>query len=696
MKLKQSIFFILFINLFLSQSIDKIGSVSSINGVCNVENIELGRLSSPLIGNSIFNYDIISSGIESYCEITFDDNATRIRIDDNTKIKIIIDKYSRIISLIKGSVFIENAKTQSKSYIKTVHNEIYINNNAVWVLSSNDFDQVFSIKSSLNIYNEFIKSNMELLPLNTYHINKSGGIELNHSIDLPYYIMQNRNIRESILKNINSAKIFTESSDLIPNYKNSGMKNFDTNNGFHFDFKTGTRLLNSEAYLNIGFTPVYKCNNFIINANLDFYFDKDQKIFKKHWLDKNSFLEKINLQYSYSDYKNSFYIHGGKIDKVGFAHGYLVNKISNSFDYPSNNFGININYKLDNDFMEFQFLIPSVRDYFRSGGILGAHSSLFLSHKFPLTLGLGIVLDMHQFSQVRHIYEFPDDYSFGFSNRQVKAAEFDFHFSLIKKMDLDISFYGEFVGMWYPDYIHYIRDSGTGDFGSFSKVSRKGTWGVMAPGISFEIDNRHKIQFAINYNAAGYQPSYFNTNYLYNRAIYCKINEPLSFNNQNFILLTEQIDMLNSFAINDELTEFILPKEIYPMIINQFNASPIKGFTIKYDYYFKDKASFSTMLSRYQQRVLLSPDYIYYTLESHVSIKDGYLKGISNFDFYMQNIFFVGDQDKQDLTLGCNIGFKITPLISLILDLSQVYYDSDFDGDMVNELNFGLGLGVNF
>jgi len=32
----------------------------------------------------------------------------------------------------------------------------------------------------------------------------------------------------------------------------------------------------------------------------------------------------------------------------------------------------------------------------------------------------------------------------------------------------------------------------------------------------------------------------------------------------------------------------------------------------------------------------------------------------------------------------------------LILDLSQVYYDSDFDGDMVNELNFGLGLGVNF
>ena len=165
MKLKKSIFFVLFINLFLCQSIDKIGSVTIVDGTCNVENIELGRLSSPLIGNSIFNYDIISSGIDSYCEIIFDDNTTRIRIDDNTIIKVIVDKYSRIIKLIKGSMFLENAKIESKTYIKTIHNDIYVNNNSVWAFSSNDSDQIFSLKSSLNVYNEFIKSNIELLPL---------------------------------------------------------------------------------------------------------------------------------------------------------------------------------------------------------------------------------------------------------------------------------------------------------------------------------------------------------------------------------------------------------------------------------------------------------------------------------------------------------------------------------------------------
>ena len=45
------------------------------------------------------------------------------------------------------------------------------------------------------------------------------------------------------------------------------------------------------------------------------------------------------------------------------------------------------------------------------------------------------------------------------------------------------------------------------------------------------------------------------------------------------------------------------------------------------------------------------------------------------------------------------MGIKITPIISLIIDLSQVYYDSDLDGDTMHELeflNFGLNIGANF
>ena len=693
-------FFILLANLIFSQSLDKIGSVSLIEGSCNVENIELNRQLTPLLGNSIFNYDIISSDNNSYCEILFDDRSVKIRIDSDTKIKVITDDYSKVIKLINGSLYIETAKVQEKVYIQTLHNDIYANNNKVWIYSNDDFDQIISLKTYLNVYNKLINSNIELIPLLGYKINRSGELEENLVFDLPDYILKEKNIKNK-KNNDGFTSFFIHEADFIPHYKNIKRKKNSTNNGFYFDFIVGSRYMNSKAYSNIGFFPAYKYNNLIISSKLDFYINSDGKVVDQNWLDKNSILEKFNLNYFYSDYENTIKINIGEIEKASFGYGYLVNSISNSFDYPFNNFGININYKLDNDFMEFQFLMPSIRDCVRGGGVFGFHSSLFLSYKFPLTIGFGFIKDFNQFTQYKQIYNFPDNYEDykGLPKRDITAAEFDFNFDLVKKMNLNVSIFSEIVGKWYPSDVHYVRNDGTGSFGSVSKVSRKGTWGLMAPGIAVEFNNKHKIKFALNYNSAGYYPSYFNTNYLYNRAIYYKVDEPLDFNNQNFILLTEQIDMLNSYAINEELTEFMLPKEIYPMLLNKFNASPVRGFTIEYDYQFKNKVNFSSLLSRFEQNIALSPNYVYYTMESNISIKDGYLKNISNLDFYFQNIFFIGDQDKQELVFGSNIGIKITPIISLILDVSQVYYDSDLDGIMLNELeflNFGLNIGANF
>ena len=58
----------------------------------------------------------------------------------------------------------------------------------------------------------------------------------------------------------------------------------------------------------------------------------------------------MNLQIG----ENSFQLYAGEIEKVSFGNGYLVNSISNSFDYPYNNFGIDLKYKLGNDFLNFR------------------------------------------------------------------------------------------------------------------------------------------------------------------------------------------------------------------------------------------------------------------------------------------------------------------------------------------------------
>ena len=61
--------------------------MSFIDGNCYVENIVLDRQSYPLLGNLIFNHDIISSVDNSTCEILFNDNSSLIKLDSNTKIK---------------------------------------------------------------------------------------------------------------------------------------------------------------------------------------------------------------------------------------------------------------------------------------------------------------------------------------------------------------------------------------------------------------------------------------------------------------------------------------------------------------------------------------------------------------------------------------------------------------------------------
>ena len=41
--------------------------------------------------------------------------------------------------------------------------------------------------------------------------------------------------------------------------------------------------------------------------------------------------------------------------------------------------------------MDLEIVIPSVRDFKDSGGIIATRTSLFISHDFPLTLGIGLI-----------------------------------------------------------------------------------------------------------------------------------------------------------------------------------------------------------------------------------------------------------------------------------------------------------------
>jgi len=692
MKKHSIIYYIIFFtSLLLSNSPNKIAFISYVEGSCIVENIELNRYATPLTGNSIFNNDIISSPNDSYCDILFDDSATMVHLDPGTKLKLSTEKFSRVIKVYYGSAFINNAKTDFKTYIQTDKNDIYINNNSIWVGVYDTYDKIIAISNVTDVYNYLDASQILINPLLVYNIHTEGLITLDENLDLIPEYAKNETYLQVKKDNRHKTNIFLNDYDLIPIYGDGKISSLTNNNGFSFSFITGLRYMDEKEFFSIELHPKYQFNNLFIKAKLNMYYGIEDSELYNNFNSLNSILEKFHLRYSYSNYYNSIDIYAGEIPKVTFGHGYLVKGLSNSYEYPKlNDFGIRLDFKLDNDFMNFKFVVPSVREYMRHGGIFGMHTSLFLSHKFPMTIGLGIMIDLNQLNQAARIYNLST-----YGERKITALELDFNLDIIKRMNLDVSLYGEFVGMWYQKDIYYIQSEGVHPF--YDDVRwRKGTWGIMAPGVAIKINNMYEMKFAFNFNSAAFYPSYFNTNYLYNKGVYFNSEEPLEFNSLGFNLVSEQIEMLNDFSINGSDTEFLVPKEIYPILTNKINSFPIYGFTTEFNFNFRNKVNYYSLIGIYMQKTEVVNSETYYTFENNISIKENILKKISNIDFYISNIFFLESKDREEFTFGANILFDLRGGMSLKLDLSQVYYDSNLDGDKEEITNLGLDYGVDF
>ena len=322
MKIRNIIYIhILLLSFLFTQNPLKIATVSYISGSCYVENSIQNRGLVPLVGNSIFNHDIISSSDDSFCNILFDDDITKVHIDENTKIKILSDKYARIFEVLYGSIFVSSAKAHIKTYIKTFNNDIYVNNNNVWVDVNNEFDKIVAINYNANIYNHFSKSQILLKPLTAYNISSDGLVEIDNNLDLiPDYI-EDESYLQVRKNNRKKHDVYLNDYDLIPIYGRNVQNREFNDNGFTFGITAGTRYMNKNEYFTFGLFPQYKYNNLIVYTKLNVYYDYFLKCdaidecqfiesgIYSNWESKNDLLEKFHLRYTHSDYNNSLNIY---------------------------------------------------------------------------------------------------------------------------------------------------------------------------------------------------------------------------------------------------------------------------------------------------------------------------------------------------------------------------------------------------
>ena len=338
--------------------------------------------------------------------------------------------------------------------------------------------------------------------------------------------------------------------------------------------------------------------------------------------------------------------------------------------------------------MDLDVFIPSIRDFGNDGGVIAARTSLFISHKFPLTLGIGFVGDFNQFSNISKTINKTT------KSRSVYGAELDFNYNLISNLDLDVNIFGEFVGLWYPEYNYYVLFDGQNV--SNDLRWRKGTWGISGPGVSVKVNNRYLFKFSFNYNSATFIPNYFNSTYLYNRARYYK-------GILDYPMIQKQIDYLNdNFLIGQscaagEECEYLIPKDVYPILVNNdgFSGFNTIGFTTEFRYKFQSYISTSLMTSVFFEESDNSNSY--YSFQASLDINKGYIRNINSMKLYFSNIYFSKISDKYRTAYGLETETKLPMSLSLIINLGQVYYDNNLlNNDIDKMTNSDISIKYSF
>ena len=680
---KKLILFALLFSSSFAQISEKIATIYVSDGDCYVKNYRVNlQFKKAIPGRDIYNGDIIKTKDDSYCYMQFKSNKTSVQIGENSSVQFFSNGDFEEINLMQGNVYIKSLHDDTKNTIlSSFTSKIFIHNDRLWM--SSDYlngDEVYSLTNNVQL---LTKSNKETYSINSYQVYKidlDGKLsEKNDMKNIPDYV------KNDISTETPSDIVYLEKYDLIPIYGRRIHKFI--NDDYDLAFGLGAYSFDDTSYVKLALYPSYKENNIFFGLQLESYHSLKGNNFKKNWDDFYDILDKTYLSFKHLKNNNElFFQFGQNINDIKFGEGYLLNNVSRCVDYPKfQSSGLYLKYIFDRDFMDLDIVIPSVRDFANSGGLIGIRTSLFLSHKFPLTLGLGIVADINQFSTLTNQLNKKMD-----KKRNVYGVEIDFTYDLISNLDMDLSLFSEFVGIWYPEYTYYVLS----DDGLLSDDLRwrKGVWGIKGPGVKMKVNNRYTMKFSINMNSATFLPGYFNSNYLYNKARYY-VNSDLTYP-----LVQKQIDFIETnFAVPGSADEFFIPKDVYPILFNNngFSTYPVFGFTTEHSYALYKYLDVSVLASFFMEDSNNSDQY--YDFEVSLTINDKFIRNLSFLDIYYSNTFFTSFLDKERMIAGINVGVDLPMRLTLIINLAQVYYDSKLSDNKIDPMkNLGIGLNYNF
>lgn len=676
---------------------DKIATVYHFtgNGVV-IRNDEVNPIDI-IVGRSIFEGDKIQTYENSSIHISYDDKNTSIILDESSEFKLSETSLTRSIHVHHGSFLLQNSSGNiKKMYIFSESSQIFCKEANMWY-STNLLgdDECHILDGKAIVFNETANKKITANQNNIIYSFHDGTLELlnENNEDLPKYILDKKytpHLNKQVLDDLIVEDLPISKYDLIPIYGEKYDPFQYVNNGIGLSLTMGGMLLSNYNYSKVNIKPRYHSKYIRIALNIDGYLTHENYIDLNEFADVYDVIDRIDYL-NYTSANKTIFAHIGKLQPITFGYGQLIHNYSNQINSPfDRNTGLYIRYYHPNNMFSLEAFTASLKEIQKGGGVSGLRATTFISYRFPLTLGIGIVSDLNQFSGLpESSVSWSTSESVNHLKRNLTAIECDLTYKWISSPLMDVSFFAEAVGIWLPENHYYaqLEPDHTDD-----NKWREGTWGITLPGIWVNYKNYYDYKIALQINSALHLPQYFSANYELERIRYANAYD-------DNIVSDNQGELLSNYAVNDAY--YLLPKDIYPIIeLNENditetgeNNFPTIGIWTDWNYHFRKIIDVNIGFSFFKEMTSSERSDEYYSTDFNIALQDKVLKGISQFSafasqVYSSTLFDFSNYD-ESILLGAKIGFSLPYNLELILEHRELQYDSNFDGS-IDKMNISL------
>ncbi|GAB4177590.1 MAG: hypothetical protein Kow00108_13190 [Calditrichia bacterium] len=159
----------------------------------------------------------------------------------------------------------------------------------------------------------------------------------------------------------------------------------------------GAVTMDGQTYTQLAFRPELNLGKLGIVFDITLYMDQDGKIRKENWDEVSDILEKV-YYVRWAHRGDPFYIKVGAIDNYTMGFGLLMNRYSNTIEYP-NVIRTGMELGIRKGKWYFEGIVNNFRELSTPGGVVGFKTSYQLP--FGLEIGGMVVSDLNQYAGLK-------------------------------------------------------------------------------------------------------------------------------------------------------------------------------------------------------------------------------------------------------------------------------------------------------